>query len=71
MGILRSAALFVAASVACVVPAGGRAEADAVVVVIDKASQRMSVAIEGRTRYVWPVSTGRSGSRTIAGCRRS
>ena len=66
MWVLRLAALLAAAWVACVVPAGGRAAAD-VLVVIDKASQRMSVSIDGRTRYVWPVSTGRSGYGTPSG----
>ncbi len=42
--------------------------ADASVVVhIDKSSQRMSVAVDGATRYVWPVSTGRAGYGTPSG----
>ena len=45
---------------------GSRAAAD-VLVVIDKSSQLMSVAIDGRTRYLWPVSTGRSGYGTPSG----
>ena len=32
-----------------------------VLVRIDKFSQRMLVAVDGRTAYVWPVSTGRDG----------
>ena len=66
MGVLRNAALLAAVCAALLVPAGGRAAAD-VLVVIDKASQRMSVAVNGRTHYVWPVSTGRSGYGTPAG----
>ncbi|MDB5582629.1 MAG: hypothetical protein JWR80_7805 [Bradyrhizobium sp.] len=31
----------------------------AVVVQIDKSSQRMAVSVDGMTRYNWPVSTGR------------
>jgi len=66
MRALRIAAVLAAAWAACLAPAGGRATAD-VLVVIDKASQRMSVAIDGRTRYVWPVSTGRAGYGTPSG----
>jgi hypothetical protein len=46
--------------------AGSRAFAD-VLVMVDKASQRMSVAVNGRTLYLWPVSTGRSGYGTPSG----
>ena len=38
-----------------------------VVVQIDKSSQRMSVSIDGMTRYTWPVSTGRRGYGTPSG----
>jgi lipoprotein-anchoring transpeptidase ErfK/SrfK len=37
------------------------------VIHIDKSSQRMSVAVDGATRYVWPVSTGRAGYGTPSG----
>jgi lipoprotein-anchoring transpeptidase ErfK/SrfK len=39
----------------------------AVVVQIDKSSQRMAVSIDGTTRYSWPVSTGRNGYGTPSG----
>jgi hypothetical protein len=55
--------------IACAVllaTAGNRAAAQ-VLVVIDKDSQQMSVAVNGRTRYVWPVSTGRAGYGTPSG----
>ena len=39
----------------------------AVVVQIDKSSQRMAVSIDGAPRYSWPVSTGRSGYGTPSG----
>jgi lipoprotein-anchoring transpeptidase ErfK/SrfK len=52
------AALAVALSPAW--PAGD-ARAD-VVVRIDKASQRMSVIVDGEHRYTWPVSTGIHGT---------
>ena len=38
-----------------------------VLVRIDKFSQRMTVAVDGRTAYVWPVSTGRGGYGTPSG----
>jgi lipoprotein-anchoring transpeptidase ErfK/SrfK len=38
-----------------------------VVVQIDKSSQRMTVSVDGSTRYNWPVSTGRSGYGTPSG----
>lgn len=34
---------------------------------VDKSTQRMSVAVDGQQRYVWPVSTGRSGYDTPSG----
>ena len=45
---------------------GDPAEAS-VTVHIDKSAQRMSVAVDGATRYVWPVSTGRAGFGTPNG----
>jgi lipoprotein-anchoring transpeptidase ErfK/SrfK len=38
-----------------------------VVVQINKFSQRMTVSVDGRSAYVWPVSTGRGGFGTPAG----
>jgi hypothetical protein len=38
-----------------------------VVIMIDKSSQRMTVAVDGVPRYVWPVSTGRGGYATPSG----
>jgi len=37
------------------------------VVQIDKSAQRMSVSVDGTTRYSWPVSTGRDGYGTPSG----
>jgi hypothetical protein len=34
---------------------------------VDKSTQRMTVAIDGQQRYVWPVSTGRAGYDTPSG----
>ena len=39
----------------------------AIVVNIDKSEQLMTVAVDGATRYVWPVSTGRAGYDTPNG----
>ena len=39
----------------------GRVQAD-VVVTVDKATQRMSVAVNGETKYTWVVSTGVYGT---------
>jgi L,D-transpeptidase catalytic domain len=38
-----------------------------VVISIDKSTQRMLVAVDGTTRYDWPVSTGRPGYDTPSG----
>lgn len=45
-------------------PAGAYA---AVVVTVDKSTQRMSVAVDGTPRYNWKVSTGRAGYGTPNG----
>ncbi len=44
------------------VPAGA-----AVLVTIDKSTQRMMVQVDGNLRWVWPVSTGRAGHDTPSG----
>ena len=38
-----------------------------VLVRIDKFAQRMTVSVDGRPAYAWPVSTGRGGFGTPAG----
>jgi hypothetical protein len=43
------------------------AYANALVISVDKTSQRMTVSVDGATRYVWPVSTGRPGFDTPNG----
>jgi len=35
-----------------------------VMIIIDKSAQKMTVSVNGDDRYVWPVSTGRSGYDT-------
>ena len=49
-----------------VVGADGAAWAN-ILILIDKASQRMSVTVDGVNRYNWPVSTGRPGYATPSG----
>jgi hypothetical protein len=39
----------------------------AISITIDKSAQRMTVAVDRATRYVWPVSTGRPGYDTPNG----
>ncbi|ACL58539.1 L,D-transpeptidase [Methylobacterium nodulans] len=38
-----------------------------VLIAIDKTNQRMTVSVDGRQRYVWPVSTGMAGYETPSG----
>jgi lipoprotein-anchoring transpeptidase ErfK/SrfK len=61
----RGIAAFVIA-VAFIVVAWTPARAD-VVVQIDKSAQRMSVSVDGVTRYIWSISTGRDGYGTPSG----
>ena len=46
---------------------GRRRRRPNVVVHIDKSSQRMSVSVDGATRYNWAISTGRDGYGTPSG----
>ena len=48
------------ASLVGLLPAAGPAQAE-VFIAINKSSQRMTVAVNGRERYHWPVSTGVGG----------
>lgn len=49
-----------------VAPVCSSAQAD-VLVIIDKAHQRMSVKVNGWPRYTWPISTARRGYVTPSG----
>ena len=65
--MLRSA--FIIAVAAAML--AGLSPADAgVVISVDKSAQRLSVAVDGFTRYQWPVSTARWGYRTPNGTYR-
>ena len=60
--------LVFAAIVSTVLTAGVMTPAQASVVInIDKSAQRMTVSVDGETRHVWPVSTGRAGFGTPIG----
>ncbi len=54
-------ALFAALSLAAPVTAAE------VRIVVDKATQRMTVSVDGQERHSWPVSTGTAGYSTPAG----
>src|SRR4051794_13667595 len=45
----------------------GIAHAELVVISINKISQKMTVSVDGREEYVWPVSTGAPGYTTPSG----
>jgi len=58
--------LALAAFVACALSGPPAAQA-AVLVTIDKSIQQMTVEVDGRPLYQWPVSTGRAGHDTPGG----
>ena len=64
MRISRIAGAFALCAVASVFAAPARAE---LLIAIDKSTQQMTVAVDGYTRYVWPVSSGAPGYDTPSG----
>jgi hypothetical protein len=56
--------------VAALVFAGATAAQAGIVVTVDKSAQRLTVEVNGVTRYQWPVSTARWGYRTPNGSYR-
>jgi lipoprotein-anchoring transpeptidase ErfK/SrfK len=66
--ILRLVCSF-ALAVTALISASSTAQAD-IVIAIDTAAQRMTVSVDGRTRWTWPVSTGASGYLTPTGSYR-
>jgi hypothetical protein len=52
--------------VAAALLVSGAAHAE-LLISVDKSTQRMTVTVDGEPKYVWPVSTGRSGHYTPAG----
>jgi lipoprotein-anchoring transpeptidase ErfK/SrfK len=61
IGLIAGALLFGAVSAA---------QASAIVVVVDKSAQELTVSVDGAPRYSWPVSTARMGYRTPNGTYR-
>jgi hypothetical protein len=59
------AVALVAAAWLCLVPFS--AAQSAILITIDKAAQKMTVNVDGDTRWIWPVSTGRRGYDTPSG----
>jgi hypothetical protein len=64
MRLLRQALGALAALALCAFASSTDAK---VVIAIDKPSQQMTVSVDGATRWVWPVSTGRRGHATPNG----
>jgi L,D-transpeptidase catalytic domain len=64
MRLHRLALSVIAAFVVLAVASPARAN---VMILIDKSAQKMTVTVNGEDRYVWPVSTGRSGYDTPGG----
>ncbi len=62
MGALRLALLLTAALIVSPPTAGAE-----ILITIDKATQRMTVAVDGAERWTWPISTGRRGYATPSG----
>src|SRR5665213_1743674 len=60
----------VAVTAAALSFAGAFAAKAGVVVTVDKTAQRLTVDVDGATRYQWPVSTARWGYRTPNGSYR-
>src|SRR5260370_26146771 len=63
--ILRLVCSF-AVALTALISASSTARAD-IVIAIDTAAQRMTVSVDGRTRWTWPVSTGEPGYLTPTG----
>jgi lipoprotein-anchoring transpeptidase ErfK/SrfK len=62
---------FVIAGAAIAALLGGWSSAQAgILITVNKSTQRLSVAVDGEPRYIWPVSTARWGYRTPNGSYR-
>lgn len=59
--------LVIAAAVTAALLAGTVCAQAGVVITVNKSTQRLSVAVNGKTRYVWPTSTARRGYSTPNG----
>jgi hypothetical protein len=63
---MRLVKLFLAFGLGATVAGTTSAAAD-VLITVNKASQRMSVLVDGQSRYSWSVSTGKTGHETPVG----
>jgi len=64
--------IFTRVLIAAILCGAPLAAADAAVLIeVDKSSQQMTVSVDGRTRWQWPVSTGRAGHDTPGGSFRA
>ncbi len=61
---------FLGATAAIALLASFSSASAGVVVTVDKTAQHLSVSVDGRSRYEWPVSTARIGYRTPVGTYR-
>jgi hypothetical protein len=62
---------FVIAAAAIAALLGGMTFAQAsILITVNKSTQRLSVSVDGKSRYVWPVSTARRGYATPNGSYR-
>jgi len=62
---------FAIAAAAIAALLGGMTVAQAsILITVNKSTQRLSVAVDGKSRYVWPVSTARRGYATPNGSYR-
>ena len=61
---------FVFALAALILMCSAPARAEEIVVTVDKTLQRLTVEVDGATRYQWPVSTARRGYQTPNGTYR-
>jgi L,D-transpeptidase catalytic domain len=59
--------LFIAAMVLGFLAFSGTGFATSILITVNKASQKMTVKVDGDTEYVWPVSTGAHGYETPSG----
>lgn len=67
---MRLRSLILTLTLALLLASAGVARADLVIVQVDKSIQRMSVSVNGKWRYIWPVSTGEIGYDTPTGTYR-
>ncbi len=64
---MRVARLVLIALVLFIIAAAGTPAGAAVLITVNKSSQQMTVEVDGRLRWTWPVSTGQLGHDTPSG----